>query len=149
MDPAPVEIRLHASAVAGDRGGLLILGPSGSGKSSLALALVARGARLVCDDAVVVRAGAEGLTIGAPEGAPDLIEARGIGLLRAPLAGRVPLVAVVPLDRTETERLPPARTHRLLDRDVTALWPLRHHEPANPSFADALTLYLRNPEVLR
>lgn len=149
MDPAPSEIRLHASAVAGNRGGLLVLGPSGSGKSALAIALIARGARLVCDDAVVVRGEGAGLSMTAPAGAPALIEARGIGLLRAPLCGPVPLLAVVPLDRSETGRLPPARTHRILGRDVPAIWPLRHHEPANPSFADALTLYLRHPEVTR
>lgn len=41
---------LHASCVALDGRGLLILGPSGSGKSALALELMALGADLVADD---------------------------------------------------------------------------------------------------
>ena len=45
---------IHASAVALGPVGLLIMGASGSGKSSLALELMARGAKLVADDQVVV-----------------------------------------------------------------------------------------------
>ena len=41
---------LHATCVAVDGRGLLILGPSGSGKSALALQLIALGAQLVADD---------------------------------------------------------------------------------------------------
>ena len=149
MAPAPSGIRLHASAVAGDRGGLLILGPSGSGKSALAIALVARGARLVCDDAVIVRRSGDGLYAEAPDGAPSLVEARGVGLLTAPLAGRTRLLAAVLLDRAETERMPPPRTHPVLGRDLRAFWVPRYHEQGSAPFADALTLYLRHPEVLR
>ena len=41
---------IHASGVWFENKGILILGESGSGKSSLALSLVANGAQLVCDD---------------------------------------------------------------------------------------------------
>ena len=44
----PDEILLHATAVAVDGSGLLILGPSGSGKSSLAIEILALGADLIC-----------------------------------------------------------------------------------------------------
>ncbi|MEO1532556.1 MAG: serine kinase, partial [Pseudomonadota bacterium] len=47
---------LHASAVALGERGLLILGPSGAGKTRLALELVALGAELVADDRVIVEA---------------------------------------------------------------------------------------------
>ena len=43
-------MQLHATTIALDGAGLLILGPSGSGKSSLALQLMAAGAVLVADD---------------------------------------------------------------------------------------------------
>ena len=45
---------LHGSAVAFGARGLLILGGSGSGKSSLALRLVQHGAALVADDRVEI-----------------------------------------------------------------------------------------------
>lgn len=49
---------LHASAVRG-RGGIVgFLGPAGSGKSTLAVSLARRGWALVCDDCLLVDAGA-------------------------------------------------------------------------------------------
>ena len=47
-------LTLHATCVAVEGRGVLITGPSGSGKSSLALALMAHGARLVADDRVTL-----------------------------------------------------------------------------------------------
>lgn len=46
---------LHASAVATDEGALAFVGPSGTGKSSLAAALVTRGATLLADDFLLLR----------------------------------------------------------------------------------------------
>ena len=48
---------LHATCVAIGGRGLLLLGPSGSGKSDLALRLIDRGAMLVSDDGVAIRRG--------------------------------------------------------------------------------------------
>jgi serine kinase of HPr protein (carbohydrate metabolism regulator) len=45
---------VHGSAVAIDGNGLLLLGPSGSGKSDLALRLIDRGAKLICDDILLI-----------------------------------------------------------------------------------------------
>jgi hypothetical protein len=45
---------LHASAVEVDGRVLAFVGSTGTGKSTLAAALTARGARLVCDDAMVI-----------------------------------------------------------------------------------------------
>ncbi len=47
--------QLHASAVAVDGRGCLITGASASGKSTLALEMIALGAELVADDRVDVR----------------------------------------------------------------------------------------------
>ena len=99
--------RLHATAVAVERRGLLILGPSGSGKSSLALELMAMGADLIADDVVQVERREEHLSLSAPRGDGTLIEARGIGLLRAPLAPPTPLSLVIDLGRRAEGRLPP------------------------------------------
>lgn len=100
---------LHASAVSLDGAGVLILGASGTGKSSLALALLGLGAALISDDRVILEAPPDGLHLAAPEAAPPLIEVRGVGLLRARTTPRAPLALVVTCDVAETERLPPLR----------------------------------------
>ncbi|MGN6586626.1 MAG: HPr kinase/phosphorylase [Solirubrobacterales bacterium] len=68
---------LHAGAVVLDGAGVAISGPSGAGKTSLALALVRRGAELLADDVVAVeRAGDEVLAHpGAPIAGIDHEEA--------------------------------------------------------------------------
>jgi hypothetical protein len=53
-------ICLHASAVAMRRGAILFVAPSGTGKSTLAAALAARGHRVVTDDIAAVHRTADG-----------------------------------------------------------------------------------------
>ncbi len=97
---------LHASAVAIGRSGLLIQGPSGAGKSSLALELMALGATLVADDRVRITASQDhGVLMTAPKELEGLIEARGLGLIKAPFRP-ARLNAVVDLATLETQRLP-------------------------------------------
>ncbi|WP_134681640.1 HPr kinase/phosphorylase [Paracoccus ravus] len=106
---------LHASCVALDGKGLLILGASGAGKSSLALEMMARGAGLVADDRTIVTARSGQLIADCPSSLRGRIEARGIGILQARPAGPVALALAVDLDRAEPERLPPHRKLVLLD----------------------------------
>ncbi len=115
----------------------LITGPSGSGKSALALQMMALGAVLVADDRTVLCDGAEGLAASAPEAIRGMIEARGMGLLQAE-AGSARIVVVVDLGRTETERMPPARTTVVAGRRLPLL-----HKIDGPHFAAALLQYLR------
>jgi HPr kinase/phosphorylase len=65
--------------------GVLLLGPSGIGKSECALELVSRGHRLVADDVVEVERGAAGRLAGrAPERIRHHMEIRGLGILYVP-----------------------------------------------------------------
>ena len=99
---------LHASAVSVNAQGLLIIGKSGSGKSSLALEMIALGATLVADDQVVLKRGDGGLLMSPPDALCGRIEARGLGILRtdhAPAWARL----VVDMDHKETGRLPKKR----------------------------------------
>lgn len=107
-------VNLHATCVAVDGRGLLILGPSGSGKSALALRLMAHGAGLVADDRTDITLQDRDLIASAPPRLSGLIEARGLGILRADAVGPVPLVLAVDLAQTETERLPPRRSVTIL-----------------------------------
>lgn len=98
---------VHATSVALDGAGLLLLGPSGSGKSDLALRLIDRGAILIADDQVDIFL-AEGRPFAqSPPAIRGLIEARGIGLLRLPYLASAPLVLAVRLGPGQKpERMP-------------------------------------------
>lgn len=85
---------------------MLALGPSGSGKSRLALDLMGLGARLVADDGVWLT---RDNRLQRPEGASTWIEARGIGLLNADVQETAPLALIIDLSRPEPQRLPPWR----------------------------------------
>jgi hypothetical protein len=74
---------LHASAVALDGRAIAFLGPSGAGKTTLAMHLLARGARLVTDDVLAVTA-AGGSVTAHRGGAVARIDA---GAVRAMSAG--------------------------------------------------------------
>lgn len=74
---------VHASTVAfGADGGVLIEGPSGSGKSWLAMMLIDQGADLIADDRTVLMADGGAVFARAPRPIAGLIEVRGLGLLR-------------------------------------------------------------------
>ncbi len=96
---------IHATAVAIQGSGVLLIGPSGCGKSDLALRLIDRGAMLVADDRVIVKAQHGILSAAAPETIKGLIEIRGIGIVAIPYVSDVPLHIVIQLDGT-VERFP-------------------------------------------
>ncbi|AWW74093.1 serine kinase [Erythrobacter sp. KY5] len=103
---------MQASAVAIDGRALLIEGEPGSGKSSLALALIGRGALLIGDDGVTITRTGEQLIASVPPNIAGLIEVRGVGLVQLPVAQPAPVSLILTLG-VESERLPesvPART---------------------------------------
>jgi HPr kinase/phosphorylase len=63
---------------------MLLLGPSGIGKSECALELVTRGHRLVADDVVRLRRVGDRVLGSAPERIRHYTEIRGIGLIYVP-----------------------------------------------------------------
>lgn len=133
---APVTV-LHASTVAFQGRGVLICGRSGSGKSALALTLMALGAGLIADDRteVTVRDGA--VIASCPPAISGRIEARFIGILAAVPHGPAPLALAVDLDRTEDQRLPPVRW-----REISGIRLPLLHNVALPHFPAAIRQYL-------
>ncbi|MGB0499414.1 MAG: HPr kinase/phosphorylase [Rubricella sp.] len=105
---------VHASAVALNDRAALILGTSGSGKSALALDLMAAGCRLVADDRVVLSRRGDALVAEAPETLLGLMEWRGVGLLRCaePALGAKVCIAV-DLDTVPSGRLPDPSSHEV------------------------------------
>ena len=102
---------IHASTVAQDGRAVLIMGPSGSGKSDLALRLLDRGFVLVSDDQTIVRREDSRLVATAPPNIAGKLEIRGIGIVEMESATDVPVALVVQLTR-EIERLPDERRER-------------------------------------
>lgn len=90
---------IHASCVAIGTRGVLLLGASGVGKSSVALQLIDGGARLVADDrtliAVKITAKAKALYASAPATIAGLIEIHGVGIVELPARARVKLALAV------------------------------------------------------
>lgn len=117
---------------------MLILGPSGAGKSSLALQLMALGASLVADDRVEVALIDDAPTARCPAPLRGLIEARGIGILRAQSLESTKVDLVVDLGQNETSRLPEPHDFVLLGRLISLV-----HGPVSAHFPAALLLYLR------
>jgi HPr kinase/phosphorylase len=106
MSTTAESLTVHGSAVALAGRGVLILGASGAGKSALALRLIGRGAALVADDRVVLERRGAALVARAPEPLAGMIEARGLGILRAPAVPEAPLALAVDLDATPAARMP-------------------------------------------
>lgn len=136
---------VHATAIALRRNGawhgVLLRGPSGIGKSDLALQLIERGARLVADDRVCVWASQGALYARSPETIAGLIEVRGVGILPvAPLdCARVSII--VDLIQEVPERMPVA------DHDVLCAIAVPRLR-LNPRPASSSTVVVRAIEAL-
>jgi len=101
-------VQVHGTCVELSGMGVLLRGPSGSGKSDLALRLIDSGARLVADDRVDLRVSGPALTATPPRPIAGRIEVRGIGIIDdIPVAAETRLGLVVDLVPPQAmERLP-------------------------------------------
>ncbi len=112
---------LHGSLVArrmdGIWQGALLTGPSGSGKSDLALRLAAGGWRLVSDDRTVVWRDGDHLYGRTPPALAGLVELRGQGVFATPVLpgfARIRLVVDCVRPDQPLERMPELRTIEIL-----------------------------------
>jgi HPr kinase/phosphorylase len=121
--------RVHATSVAMRQGrswrAVLLRGPSGSGKSDLALRLIEAGARLIADDQTeLVRAG-KAVIASAPARIAGLIEARGLGIVtlgRDQLVKRAPVGLLIDLVQPQRiTRLPEPAMENMLGIDLPVL----------------------------
>jgi HPr kinase/phosphorylase len=104
---------IHASAVLVGVRAVLIRGPSGSGKSSLAFALIRAGesgalpfVRLVGDDRVHVDAAHDCVLVRPADSLKGLLEVRGLGIRRLPFEPVAVVGLVVDLDAADAARMP-------------------------------------------
>ena len=104
---------MHATSVAMDGRAVLICGPSGSGKSDLALQLIDRGFVLVSDDQTMVRKSGDRLLADAPDSIAGKLEIRGIGIVEMERVGDVRVALVVELT-SDIQRLPDDSRERVV-----------------------------------
>lgn len=130
----------RASCVAIGGRALLIEGPTGSGKSSLALALIDRGAMLVGDDGVTLGLRGGRLWASPPPNIAGLIEIRNVALARMPTA-EAPAALVIRLTQDAPRYVEVAERVELMgvSLPMIPLWP---DSPALPLRAEwALALH--------
>lgn len=126
-------ILVHGTTVALEGAGVLLRGPSGSGKSDLALRLIDAGARLVADDQTELTRVADGVIARSPASIAGRMEVRGLGILRVPTVPSAPLRLVIDLVAPDrVERLPEPQFCEYLQCSLPllALAPLEPSAPA-------------------
>lgn len=99
--------------------------------------MMAFGANLIADDRVILQRNGDQIMASAPPSISGLIEARGIGILRAAPAKPAAVQVVIDLDQIELGRMPERRQTQLLGQSVPLLFKLDA-----PHFAAALMQYL-------
>jgi serine kinase of HPr protein (carbohydrate metabolism regulator) len=123
-------MNLYASCVVWQGMGVLLRGPSGIGKSDLALRLIDDGAVLVADDRVLLERDGNQLLASPPDVLAGLLEVRGLGILRFPYQTKAPIRLVVQLvEIAEMERLPESAIEDILGISL----PLRTLSAREPS----------------
>lgn len=128
---------VHATSIAINGQGVLLAGPSGSGKSDLALRLIDRGAVLISDDYTLVKRIDGRLIATAPANIVGKIEVRGIGVVDLPYVAEAPVVLLIDLSDL-VERLPDAPTMRMIagvDVPIVKLVPLEASAPIKAELA--------------
>lgn len=117
---------LHqASCVAIKGRAVLIEGPPGSGKSSLALALIDRGAVLIGDDGVSLTTRGGRLCASPAPNIGGLLEVRNLGLLQFSTLNDVPVALVLRLDAAAERFIdaPELATRGGTELPLVRLWP--------------------------
>lgn len=104
---------INTSVVAIDGRGLAIEGAPGSDKSSLALALIDRGALLVGDDGALLERSGDRVVASPPPAITGLLEVHGVGLVELLTAAPVPLALILTLG-SPAPRLPETLATRTL-----------------------------------
>ena len=131
------DVTMHATCVAIAGHGVLITGPSGSGKSSLALQLMALGAVLVSDDRTMLRRDRDALIASPPPTIAGMIEARGVGIISVIHLDATPVVLIIDMACIEMNRLPERHTATVLDITLPCL-----HKVDAPYFPTAIHTYM-------
>lgn len=109
-----MSLNIHAACIDIKNKGVLFLGASGSGKSDMALRLIAGyQAKLVADDRVDISLIQGKIVASAPVVLKGLLEVRGIGLVKIKPQPQTTIDLVVELTSSGLERMPAAAFYEL------------------------------------
>lgn len=135
----PNQLSLHATCVCIGEFGVLIIGNSGSGKSSLAAGLMAYDAKLVADDRVLLWVQDGALLARCPDAIKGKMELYGVGIIDLihPVLASASIGLIVHCKPNHiAERMPSEQTATYLGVEV----PLLEIDPFHPFAAAKLRL---------
>ena len=104
---------------------VLITGAGGVGKTSLACALIDRGAALIGDDGVSLRAEGHRLIASPAPATRGMLELRGVGIITLPVAENLPVALLIRLcpQAPRYVETAPRETIAGIALPVITLWP--------------------------
>ena len=115
-------MKVHGTSVSIDGDGVLFRGPSGSGKSDLALRMINYGAQLVSDDQVCLARRNDKIFMSSPPTIRNSMEVRGIGIVNTIAQKEAPLILVLNmLPNNAANRMPIWQLCTFLDIKVPAV----------------------------
>jgi serine kinase of HPr protein (carbohydrate metabolism regulator) len=126
---------VHASCIERAGRALLIAGPSGSGKSDLALRLIDRGATLISDDYTILTRVGQQLMAHAPETIKGKIEVRDLGIIEMKATQDVAVALIIDLSEP-SDRFPLELKERLIAGLRIPMMGLRPFEATAPIKAE-------------
>ena len=107
--------QIHATCVSVDGQGVILRGPSGSGKSDLALRLIDQGGMLIADDRVDLVTNGSQLVATSPPEITGLLEVRGVGIIRLNALHEITIHLIVDLvEPHHVPRLPEVASMALM-----------------------------------
>ena len=112
---------IYATCLELNHKGILLIGPSGSGKSDLALRLIKeKNANLISDDRTNIELVSDSIIATCPQTIQGLLEVRGIGIVKIPHKEQTKISLVIELTNNleEIERLPQDETTTLLGVEI-------------------------------
>lgn len=112
---------IYATCLELNHKGILLIGPSGSGKSDLALRLIKeKQAILISDDRINIEIVSGAIIASCPQTIQGLLEVRGIGIVKMPHKEQTKISLVIELTNNleEIERLPQDETITLLGIEI-------------------------------
>ena len=115
-------MKVHGTSVSIDGDGVLFRGPSGSGKSDLALRMIDYGAQLVSDDQVCLTRRNDNIFMSSPPTIRNSMEVRGIGIVNTIAQKEAPLILVLNMSpNNAASRMPIWQLCTFLDIKVPAV----------------------------
>ena len=131
---------IHASCVKWKNKGILLIGESGCGKSTGALALIEKGATLIADDYINIDIQNNTVFAVCPDTITGKIEVRGVGIvnMKSLPQTQIDLVIDCKPDFASVPRMPEEKTQNFSNKEV----PLYDLCPFENIFAQKVSLIL-------